>query len=182
MAKLVSATYGDALFSLALEENKVDAFYDEVTALQQILAQNPDFTALMNHPKVTKEEKQAVLEKVFSGRADAELTGFLSLLLKKDRYAELDAILAHFMGKVKEYKRIGVGYVRSAMELDAEEKKEIEAKLLATTSYKTMEMHYAVDPALIGGLVIRIGDHVVDSSIRTKLDGLKRELNKVSAQ
>ncbi|MBR3736211.1 MAG: ATP synthase F1 subunit delta, partial [Lachnospiraceae bacterium] len=80
-----------------------------------------------------------------------------------------------------EHKRIGVGYVRSAMELDAEEKKEIEAKLLATTSYKTMEMHYAVDPALIGGLVIRIGDHVVDSSIRTKLDGLKRELNKVSA-
>ena len=169
MAKLVSATYGDALFSLALEENKVEAFYDEVTAL-------------MNHPKVTKEEKQAVLEKVFAGRADAELTGFLTLLLKKDRYAELDAILAHFMGKVKEYKRIGVGYVRSAMELDAEEKKEIEAKLLATTSYKTMEMHYAVDPALIGGLVIRIGDHVVDSSIRTKLDGLKRELNKVSAQ
>ena len=44
-----------------------------------------------------------------------------------------------------------------------------------------MEMHYAVDPALIGGLVIRIGDQVVDSSIRTKLDGLKRELNKVSA-
>ena len=182
MAKLVSATYGDALFSLALEENKVEDFYDEVTALQQILAQNPEFTALMNHPKVTKEEKQAVLEKVFAGRADAELTGFLTLLLKKDRYAELDAIFAHFMSKVKEHKRIGVGYVRSAMELDAEEKKEIEAKLLATTSYKTMEMHYAVDPALIGGLVIRIGDHVVDSSIRTKLDGLKRELNKVSAQ
>ena len=85
------------------------------------------------------------------------------------------------MGKVKEYKRIGVGYVSSAMELDAAEKKEIEAKLLATTSYKTMEMHYTVDPGLIGGLVIRIGDHVVDSSIRTKLEGLKRELFKVSA-
>ena len=89
MAKLVSATYGDALFSLACEENKVDSFYEDVTALQQILAQNPEFTALMNHPKVTKEEKQSVLENVFAGRADAELTGFLILLLKKDRYAEL---------------------------------------------------------------------------------------------
>ncbi|MBR1470343.1 MAG: F0F1 ATP synthase subunit delta [Lachnospiraceae bacterium] len=180
MAKLVSATYGDALFSLACEEHKEDAFYDEVTALQQILKENPDFSALMNHPKVSKEEKEKVLEAVFSGRVDAELTGFLLLLLKKDRYADLDAILTHFMAKVKEYKGIGVGYVRSAIELNAAQKQQIEAKLLETTSYHKMEMHYTVEPALIGGLVIRIGDHVVDSSIRTKLDGLKRELYKVS--
>ena len=69
-----------------------------------------------------------------------------------------------------------MAYVTSATELSDACKKEIEAKLLGTTSYKTMEIHYSVDKSLIGGLVIRIGDRVVDSSIKTKLEDLKRAL------
>ena len=176
MAKLVAGTYGEALFSLACEENKVDSLYDEVLALEDILEQNPDLTALMNHPKVTKEEKQKVIKEVFEGRASGELTGFLNLLLQKDRYSELPAILNFFESRVKEHKGIGVAYVTSAVELSAARKKEIEAKLLSTTSYRSMEMNFTVDESLIGGLVIRIGDRVVDSSIKTKLEGLKREL------
>lgn len=176
MAKLIAGTYGEALFSLALEENKIDSMYEEVQALQKILLQDPELTVLMNHPKVTKEEKQKVIEEVFSGRASAELTGFLNLLLQKDRYAQLPAILKYFEGRVKEYKGIGVAYVTTPMELSEARKKEIEAKLISTTSYKSMEMNYSVDESLIGGIVIRIGDKVVDSSIKTKLEGLKREL------
>ncbi len=176
MAKLVAGTYAEALFSLACEENKVDSLYDEVRALEDILEQNPDLTVLMNHPKVTKEEKQKVIKEVFDGRASGELTGLLNLLLQKDRYSELPAILKFFEARVKEHKGIGVAYVTSAVELSAARRKEIEAKLLSTTSYRSMEMNFAVDESLIGGLVIRIGDRVVDSSIKTKLEGLKREL------
>ena len=176
MAKLVAGTYGEALFSLACEENKVDALYDEVLALEKILEQNPDLTVLMNHPKVTKEEKQKVIEEVFAGRASGELTGFLNLLLQKDRYSQLPAILKYFEARVKEHKGIGVAYITSATELSDTCKKDIEAKLLSTTSYNSMEMHYSVDKSLIGGLVIRIGDRVVDSSIKTKLEDLKRVL------
>ncbi|MBR5421370.1 MAG: ATP synthase F1 subunit delta [Lachnospiraceae bacterium] len=176
MAKLASRTYGEALFSLACEENKVNELYDEVLALKRILAEDPDFTVLMNHPKVTKEEKEQLLDKVFGGRMDKELLGFLQLLLKKDRYSELPAVIEYFVGAVKEYRGIGVAYVTAPQEPSAAQKKEIEAKLLSTTKYKSMEMHFAVDKSLIGGLVIRIGDKVVDSSIRTKLEGLKREL------
>ena len=57
MAKLVSTTYGDALFELALEMNQVDAFQEEVKAIMEALEQNRDLTKLMNHPKITKEEK-----------------------------------------------------------------------------------------------------------------------------
>ncbi len=182
MARLVAGTYGDALISLAEEENKIDALYEEVLSLQEILKENPDFSVLMNHPKVTKEEKQRTLEEVFGGRMDAELLGFLKLLLQKDRYSELPAILERFVAAVKERRGIGVAYVSTPAELDAGRKKQIEDKLVSTTKYRTMEMHYAVDESLIGGMVIRIGDKVVDSSIRTKLEGLKRELAKVSVQ
>jgi F-type H+-transporting ATPase subunit delta len=97
-------------------------------------------------------------------------------LLQKDRYAQLPAILKYLEARVKEYKGIGVAYVTTAMELSESRKKEIEEKLISTTSYKSMEMNYSVDKSLIGGIVIRIGDRVVDSSIKTKLEGLKREL------
>ena len=57
MAKLVSKTYGEALFELAVEENQVDVFMEEFTQLQDILEKNKDFGKLMNHPKILKEEK-----------------------------------------------------------------------------------------------------------------------------
>ena len=63
--------------------------------------------------------------------------------------------------------------------LPAKLKKDVENRLLETTRYVKFEMHYAVDPALIGGMIIRIGDRVVDSSVRTKLYDLTRELSKI---
>ena len=76
MAKLVSKTYGEALFELAVEEGREDAFLEEIMALKEILKENPDFNKLMNHPKILKEEKLSVLDQVFKGRISDELAGF----------------------------------------------------------------------------------------------------------
>ncbi len=176
MAKLVAGTYGDALFELAVEEKKEKEFLEEVTVLKQVLQDNPDFSALMNHPKITKEEKEKVLLSVFEGKFSKELTGFFRLILQKDRYGETDAIIECFIAKMKEHQGIGTAYVTTVTPLKDEQKSAIEKKLLATTSYKEMEMHYEEDKDLIGGMVIRIGDRIVDSSIKTKLENLTKEL------
>ncbi len=179
MAKLVSKTYGEALFELAVEESKLDAFYEEVSAIRLILEQNPEFSKLMNHPKIDKDEKLAVVENVFGGRIDKELVGFLRLIVAKDRYDEIADILAYFLDRVKTEKGIGVAFVKSAGPLTDAQKKAVEERLLETTQFTQMEMTYEVDPSLIGGLVIRIGDRVVDSSIQTKLNELKKQLMKI---
>lgn len=179
MAKLISKTYGDALFELAVEEGKIDVLLEETTQLQKILAENEDFGRLMNHPKVIKEEKIEVAKTVFAGRVSEELLGFLTIIISKDRYREIDEILKYFVAKVKEYKGIGIATVTTAVPLKESQCKEVEKKLLGTTQYKSMEISYDVDTALIGGMVIRIGDRVVDSSIRTKLSELQKELLKV---
>ena len=179
MAKLVSTTYGEDLFELAVEEGREEEFLSEVAQLKSLLDENPDFGKLMNHPKILKEEKLKVLEEVFGGRISKELLGFLHLVVSKDRYGDIDAILDFFISEVKKLKGIGIAYVTTAADLNEAKKKEIEAKLLATTSFQKMEMHYQVDEDLIGGMVIRIGDRVVDSSVRTKLFELQRELLKV---
>ena len=179
MAKLVGATYGEALFELAVEEKREEEFLEEVMQLKELLSENPDFGKLMNHPKILKEEKLNVLEEVFKGRISDELLGFLHLIISKDRYGDIDVILDYFIGAVKQLKGVGVAYVTTALDLNEAKKKEIEAKLLSTTSFKEMEMHYQVEEDLIGGMVIRIGGRVVDSSVKNKLSGLQRELLKV---
>ena len=179
MAKLVGATYGEALFELAVEEGREEELMNEVILLRELLSENPDFGKLMNHPKVLKEDKLEVLEAVLKGRVSEELVGFLHLIVSKDRYGEIDSILDYFINEVKQVKGIGVAYVATALDLSEAKKKEVEQKLLSTTSFTRMEMHYQVDESLIGGMVIRIGDRVVDSSIRSKLSGLERELLKV---
>lgn len=180
MAKLVSKTYGEALFELAVEEGKEDAFLTEIMALKKILAENPDFGRLMNHPKILKEEKLTVLKNVFQGRISDELTGFLALIVSKDRYGEIDSILDYFVDEVKKLKGIGIAYVSTAVPLSEAKKKEIENKLLTTTSFQQMEMHFSVDEDLIGGMIIRIGDRVVDSSIKTGLFEMRRQLLKTN--
>lgn len=179
MAKLISKTYGGALYELAVEEDKVDAFMEEIQVLQKILAENTELQSLMNHPKIIKEEKLKVIRNIFEGRIDKELLGFLSLIITKDRYNEIDHILQYFLDAVKELKGIGVAYVTTAEALRGEQKEQIVAKLLETTRYEQMEMYYAEDKSLIGGMIIRIGDRIVDSSIKTKLEELQKQLMKI---
>ena len=176
MAKLVEQTYGEALFQTAMEANRADAFLEEVKLIRTVLRQNPEWDRLMKHPKISKQEKVEMMKGAFSGRISREMTGFLELILIKERYGQLQDIFRYFTEKVKEEKKIGTAYVTTPVELSEIRKADIQARLLDTTPYLTMEMHYAVDPSLIVGMVIRIKDRVVDSSIRTKLADMKREL------
>ncbi|MCR5655067.1 MAG: ATP synthase F1 subunit delta [Lachnospiraceae bacterium] len=179
MAKLISKTYGEAFFELVCERNQEDQFLEEVEAVLHILDENPGFTALMNHPKVTKEEKLSLLDEAFKGKASDEMTGFLTIIVKKDRFSEIDAILAYIVSRIKENKGIGIASVTTPQALTEQQKKAVEDRLLATTGYKSMEMHYEEDESLIAGMQIRIGDRVVDSSVKTKIEELKRQLLKI---
>ncbi|MDK2966412.1 MULTISPECIES: F0F1 ATP synthase subunit delta [Lacrimispora] len=179
MAKLVSKVYGDALFEEALEKQEVDALFEEVKSLQNIFATNQDFAGLLDNPKIAKEEKAGIITEVFGGRVSEALMGFLTVIVEKGRQKEINAICDYFISTVKEYKKIGVAHVTSAVELKEEQKAQLLQKLLGTTSYQEFEMDYQVDPSIIGGLMIRIGDRVVDSSIKTQIYELRRSLIKL---
>jgi len=176
MAKLVSKTYGEALYDAALESGKTKELMDEIVTVQNIFESNPDFDKLMLHPGIPKQEKLKVVENVFGGKVSDELAGFFRIIIENERYKDIPAVFDYYTAKVKEADGIGIAYITTAMELSQSQKNAVEAKLLETTSYHTMEMHYNIDTSLIGGMVIRIGDRVVDSSIKSKLNELTRQL------
>lgn len=179
MAKLASKTYGEALFSLGIEEDRLEQFYQEVLEIEKVLADHLDLVKFLNHPNIIKEEKVKALETIFGKDFSKEIIGFLVLIIQKERFAEIDGIFENFILNVKEYKKIGIAYVSTPMELVQEQKDQIEKKLLESTPYVELEMHYSIDQSLIGGLVIRIGGRVVDSSIKTKLQKLSKELSSI---
>ncbi len=179
MAKLVSKVYGDALFSLATTENKVDELLPEARGVVTLLDENKDLIRLLNHPKIVKEEKVKIIEDTFRGRVSDEVTGLLRLLVEKGHSEEIPKVLDYFIDQIKEYKNIGTAYVTSAVTLSDSQKEAVKKRLLETTGYVTFEMNYDVDPSLIGGMKIRIKDRVVDSSIKTKIYELKKELSQI---
>ena len=179
MAKLISKTYGDALFELALEEDKIDAYVEEVEGVTEVLKENEDLTKLLNHPKISKEEKIQVINSIFDGRVSKELLGLITMIVQKDRNSSMVEIFQYFINRVKDYKNIGIAKVTSAVELSDAQKAAVEKKLLETTKYVEFEIDYTVDNSLIGGMVIRIGDRIVDNSIKIRLYELTKELSKI---
>lgn len=176
---MISKTYGDALFELAVEENKLDTICEEVEVIMEVFHTNEEFVRLMCHPRISVEEKSSILEAVFQGKASEELTGFLLTIESKGRFGEIEEILSYFVDRVREYRKVGVAYVTSAIPLEDSQRKAVEGRLLETTEYESFMMNYDEDPSLIGGMVIKIGDRVVDSSIKTMLGNMGKELSRI---
>ena len=91
-------------------------------------------------------------------------------------------IFEFFVDKAKEYKGIGKVKVVSATELSARQKEKLTKRLLETTKYTSFEVDYQIDPALLGGLIIRIEDRVLDSSLKTQIEKLSKGLSKLSLE
>lgn len=179
MAKIVATTYSDALFDLALESDTLELCAEEVQFIKEAFIENEDLVKLLNHPKIAREEKINVIKNIFSDRVSSDITSFLIIIVEKGRTIELLSIFDEFLAKYKEFKKIGVVHVTTAIDLTDEQKAKVEKKLLATTDYVKLEMNYNIEKSLIAGMVIRIGDRVVDNSIKTKLSHMSQELLKL---
>ena len=168
--------YKRQLFEEAMEKDVLSQWYEEICALRTVFLDNPDLAQFLNHPQIIKEEKKKVVETIFFGKLSEGLLGFLVTVIEKGRQNDMIPICDYFTDRVKAYKKIGVVKVTSALPLSEDQKKRVENRLLETTGFVSLETEYAVDESLLGGLVIRIGDRVVDSSIKTRLEEIRLSL------
>ena len=167
------------MFSLALDNDKLDTIWEEVRMIRQILSENPTFVKTICHPEITKQDQIKLLDDAFKGKVSDEVMGFFHVLADKKRLKELDAVLEYFDRSAKEYKKIGVVYVTVPMELTKAQQDKIRERILEVSSYETLEMHVETDASLLGGMVIRIGDEILDNSIRSKMEHMARKINQI---
>lgn len=169
----VAGRYASALFDLAKSENKIEQVEDDLKAFQALLSESEDLAWLVRSPVIPADEQSkalaAVLEK--SG-ADALTTNFLRLVAKNRRLFAAGDIVKAYQGLAARARGEVAAEVVSAHPLSDEQTAELKAALKASVG-QDVTLSTKVDPGLLGGLIVKIGSRMVDSSLRTKLENMK---------
>lgn len=171
---LVARRYADALFSLAARQDKnaSDNYGEMLSELAALLAAEPKLAFLLKSPLFEIAEKKAVMSAILEKmQADRIFNNFCNLLADKGRLAELPGIAEWYGIMLDNANGILRGKVVTAVSLTPEKKEAIK-KSLEQKANKQMELAFAVDPDILGGLVLAVGDKVLDTSLRAQLGAL----------
>jgi F-type H+-transporting ATPase subunit delta len=169
----IAGRYATALFDLARETGALDTTADELKALETLLRESDDLARLVRSPVFSASEQIAAVDEIGKQASMSALTSnFLKLLAKNRRLFVLTAIVKAFRKLLADHRNEVTAEVTSAVALTEDQADELRASLKAKTG-RNIDLDAHVDPALIGGLVVKIGSRMVDSSIRTKLNNLK---------
>jgi F-type H+-transporting ATPase subunit delta len=169
----LAGRYATAAFELALEEKALDALAADLARLRGLLEASEDFLRLVRSPVLTREEQSKALEAVLERVSAHPLTRKLILLLaQKRRLFALGDIIRAFESLLASHRGEIAATVTSARPLNGEETAELK-RLLKEKFGREPQLETHVDPKLLGGLVLKVGSRMIDSSLRTKLDGLR---------
>lgn len=179
MAELtIDFTYGMALYEAASELNKVDLILEEINAVNTIFNENPLFYEFFITPRISKTEKKEAFKSIYGGKISTELLNFLYILLDKRRTINFKEIVKQYAKIVAESRNIFEGTIFSANPLKEEQIKAFQDKVSALIK-KQVKLENKVDPSIIGGVKIFIGDRVIDATVKNKLQSLKESLEAV---
>ena len=171
----VARRYARALYEEAAERGIMPRVDDDADLVRETLRNSRELTNLFHSPVVNREKKQAVVHKLFAERVSPLMRDFLKLLVEKGREELVpEAIEAYRTLRDEELKIIEVK-ARSAIALGPEEEADLKAALERMTG-QTVRLQVAVDPSLLGGVVVRVGDTVYDGSVRNQLGRLRETL------
>ena len=171
--------YATAVYEIAKDEKAVPALESDIEALQGALSDSADFRALITSPIYTREEQQAAISALASkmGLGDT-VANTLALMAQKRRLFVLPQLLATLRAVIAEDKGEVTADVISAKALTKAQADKL-AKTLKASTGKTVTLNATVDESLIGGLVVKVGSRMIDTSIRAKLNSLQNAMKEV---
>ena len=172
----VSSRYGLALYSLALEENKLNLWQEEVKELSRIFKENTDFIMVLGSSFLSLEERQEILEKSLVG-VDREIVALISVVMENNRINLILEIFESFNSYCNQYRGVSEGLIYSTVKLDQKVISQIEEKISKIENSK-VELKNIIDPSLIGGVKVVIKDRIYDGSIKHHIDMMKQDLLK----
>lgn len=175
MAELIVRRYAAALFDIAGSNNEIEQYQKEVEVILKSINDEPDFLRVLENQKITLDEKVSFVEKIFLNQISSSIVGLMVLIIKKGRQQFLSQIFEAFLEMVKSSNGILKATVTSAIQLKDSQLSTIKNKLEESVEAK-VELEAVVDPSIIAGLIIRLGDKVVDASVQGKMQALKKEL------
>ncbi len=166
--------YAEAAFQVAMRDGTLDAWRRELDAAAEVVADQRVLHVLAN-PAIPTEERASVLDKLLGDRASTPVQNLIQLLLRRGRIEELPRVAAEFRRLDDQRQGITHATATSAAPLTPDEVRALTARLEQSTGGR-IALDVEVDPSLLGGLVVRVGDRMIDGSVRGRLERLRNQL------
>jgi F-type H+-transporting ATPase subunit delta len=173
MYEYLARRYAVALYEVAEEKNKTDEYISDLKQIITLIKENYDLSQVINHPKISTSKKIEIFKQVFEGKIDKEIISFLLILIEKDRIAELETVIFQ-MEKVRlEKNNEVVAVVKTVVPLNDNERTSLVDKLRAKYK-KSIILKESIDLSILGGVYVRVGDDVIDGTVKNKIDEMKK--------
>jgi F-type H+-transporting ATPase subunit delta len=166
--------YAEAAFELGRADGTLDAWARDLARLSEALA-IPEVERIVKHPAIAFAPKQEVLRQIVGGDVSKQALNLVLLMIRRGRPKQVPAMVERFKELLRRERGIVLAEVRSALPLDETERLAISERL-ATLTGDSVEISEMVDPLLIGGIAVRIGDRLYDASVRSRLERLRARL------
>jgi len=170
------AGYASGVFELARAEGDLEQVENELLSIAQAIEASTELRSTLTDPQLSLDRKQAVVDDLIGGRASTLTLGLVQLIVNQGRASELPAIATAVAESAAASRDKALGEVRSAIPLDADTIARLETSLSRATG-KTVEVKVIVDPSVIGGIVARIGDTVIDGSLARKVEAVRQNVS-----
>lgn len=171
----LAARYAKSLLDLSVEQNSLEAVYNDMLLLQHLIKGNSDLAALLRSPVVASDKKDKIIAAITEGRVTPLTAAFNKLLVAKGRESNLPEIAVAFISQYKQLKNIHTVKLTTAAPVSDVVKSAIVDRIKATTDMQSIELETVVDDRLIGGFTLQVGDKLVDASIATDLKSIARQ-------
>lgn len=173
----VAGRYAKALLDLAIENNQLDAVHEDILSLDAALKASSELESVLNNPVIPQEKKKNIFSALFEQNMNAISFGFLQLILGKRRENDLQSIVNSFVDQYNTEKGITDILVTTAVPLTAEMEQQIVQQIQSTSGIKQISLSKKVDPSIIGGYVVEFNNRILDHSVQTNLNSIKRRYN-----
>ena len=170
---LIADRYASALYELAAESKNIDAVLKNFEFLQKNIKENKDLKLLIKSPLIASDDKQKIMEKILSKQLANKLTTtFLKVISNNKRFVHLSSIISQFININVQKRGKILADVTSADKLSDKQKNEINDQLKSILGEK-LSLNFKVDKKIIGGLIVKVGSKMIDSSLASKINKLK---------
>lgn len=173
---LVEKRYAEALINVSSQENAMDAFGQELQLAATAFEQNQDLKFLLLNPGIGTTVKKEVVRSIFIGSISYKLLNFLMLLLDKGRIKHLPGILEEYVRLADQKKNVLSITVISAAPIDPQQLDKVKEKFKKIYNASSVKADFKVNRDLTGGVVVKVGDKVIDGSIKGRLESMRRML------
>jgi F-type H+-transporting ATPase subunit delta len=168
-----ASRYVKSLIGLAIEKNVLENVHNDMQLFAKVCEENKAFNVMLKSPVIPHHKKSDILEKLFKGKVNALTMGFFDIITKKNREPLLPAIAREFHNAYNEHKGIRKATVTSAAPLDPSLRTQFNDVVKKLSNKSQVELVERVDPEMIGGFVLNVGDRQIDASIKNKIKSLK---------